>query len=256
MHKPSELGRMNFVLGRTSCGLIKRWVPMIRTIAVGLAILASWPCRAAEPPPPEAVVKVIHSACPGGVISDGAIAFGDMNADSRPDVAAIVSCKDPSDLEIMLLEGKSDGSFQLHSRSQVWTAHHRRWDGVKIENGVLIYSQGCAAACTNPWTGEFKFKKRKGDLVLIGEEHADSGDPKDSPTTGLLEHGYFYGQSINWITQEVIYWRRSETRQLEKRLKFRQTPTTFSEFSFDSETPKARELSGFINEDFELVLFQ
>lgn len=217
-------------------------------------MLISWACVAAATPL-HSIKDRIRSICPNGVIQTDGVAFGDLNADTLQDAAAIVSCKAPTELEIFLFQGTPSGQFQLMDRTQVWGAHERRWDGVKIKNGVLIYSQGCAAACNDNWNSDFKFQMRDGARVRIGEDHFGTGNPGESKN-GILEYGYSYGQSINYIAQEVLYWRHTKNRRVEKRLRFKQKPLRFSEFSFDDETPRAPELTGFIDDNFELKLLR
>jgi hypothetical protein len=201
---------------------------------------------------PKAAKDVIRFECEGAKLAIESSSKGDLNGDGIDDVAVIVKCPADFSQKIIVLLGKSNGTFKIAEESQIWLTHDRRWDKVDLGPDGLSYSQGCAAACNNPWEGEFKFKMRNGRLVLVGEDHKSSYYSYKSPKDGSIEYEYSTQTSINYLSKEVIYSGRKNQKRIEKQLKFNQSSIKFSDFSYDVSTHLAQQLNGYIDENLSL----
>lgn len=200
----------------------------------------------------KAARDAIRFACANAKIEIESAAKGDLNGDGIDDVAIVVKCPADWSQKIIVLFGDANGTFRIAEESLTWLGHDRRADSVFIKSGSLTYEQSCAAACNSPWTAIFKFKIQDDLLVLVGEDHESFGDAYTSPKDGLLAYGYSYKQSINYLSKEVMYSRKTNKKRLEKRFNFSQNLVKFSAYSQDVDTRTARELTAFIDENFKL----
>lgn len=207
----------------------------ITCFAVLLTISAS-ACRADDQRSSEAL-RSIKKICPEAPQHPMLIATGDLDGDGLPDVAAVVVCKtteygQPQDEELIVLYGQQGGSYKIAYRSEVWIWDGQREMELEIKNKVLVFSEHCAYGC-NPesWASSYKFKMRNNGLILAGEDHSStvmSGKDFEFEETS--------GNSVNYLTQKVIYWKKT-TRQgySEKRLAFKlKAPLSLSNFNLET----------------------
>ena len=165
------------------------------------------------------------------------VATGDLNGDGFSDVAAIVSCKskeygEPQDEELIVIYGSQGGSYKIAYRSEVWPWNGRSEMELEIKNKVLVFSEHCAYNC-NPesWASSYKFKMRQDKLILAGEDHSQKTlSGKD------LEFEDAYGNSVNYLSQKVIYWRKTMRQGYsEKKLSFDlKAPLVLSNFNLET----------------------
>ena len=207
--------------------------------AVLLVTISASACQADDQLPSEALGS-IKKICPEAPRHPMVVATGDLNEDGVSDVAAIVSCKstengEPQDGELIVLYGQQGGTYKIAYRSEVWD-----WQGsrrteffLKIRKNILLLTLGCAYGCS-PESGEsfsYKFKLHHNEFVLAGEDYSSS------VFTGKdLEFEETVGHSVNYLTQKVIYWKKTTSRgHSEKKLAFKlKAPLAFSSFNLDT----------------------
>lgn len=155
--------------------------------------------------------------CKGGKVL-GDVATGDLNADGVADAAFLIQCEPGSVVGVstlVVLQGGKDGKYKVLAQT-TFDQHHRRWDEVEIRNDLLIFSQGCAAACNSNWRRSFKFRFQADQMKLIGQDNIHYGMDLDSSAspTDLSEHVDNYGSSINYLTGTAMHWRKSKMRKI------------------------------------------
>jgi hypothetical protein len=176
-------------------------------------------CSAADAP--RLQLAAAELVCKGGKVL-GDIATGDLNADGVTDAAFLIQCE-PGILGVstlVVLLGGKGGNYKVLAQT-TFEQHERRWDRVKIRNSLLIFSQGCAAACNSNWGRSFKFKFQVDQMKLIGQDDIQYGMDlySSAPPTNLPEHIDNYGSSINYLTGTAIHWRESKIRKITVRRK-------------------------------------
>lgn len=208
--------------------------PIYRPILVpGFAILAtlfgSISCSAEQLPP--AALIAVKGVCPK-VTDQIESAMGDLNGDKIPDAAILLGCKSQDDQEVMILYGQHGGSYKIALRSQVWPFNGRSEIALQIRNRTLIFSEHCAFNC-NPesWSSTYKFTIRNDQLILVGEDYIStmlSGKDYEIVKTS--------GTSINYLTQKLIYWGKTDGKDYTETRNFfkLKVPLGFTDFNFEA----------------------
>ncbi|QAU33420.1 hypothetical protein [Janthinobacterium sp. 17J80-10] len=213
---------------------------MTKTITtVCFAVLVTIPasaCRADDRLPSEAL-RSVKKICPEVLRHPMVVAIGNLSGKGFQDVAAIVNCKsteygERQDEELIVLYGQQGGSYKIAYRSEVWPWNGRSEKELEIKNKILAFSEHCAYNC-NPesWASSYKFKMRNNDLILAGEDHSStfmSGKKFELEETS--------GNSVNYLTQKVIYWKKTRRQGYsEKRHAFKlKAPLSLSNFNLET----------------------
>jgi hypothetical protein len=201
-----------------------------------LVTISASACRADDQLPSEDLSS-IKKICPEALRHPMVVATGDLNEDGFPDVAAFVNCKsteygEPQDEELIVLYGQQGGPYKIAYRSEVWPWNGRSEMELEIKNKVLVFSEHCAYNC-NPesWGSSYKFKWRHNELILAGEDHSSTVlSGRD------LEFEETVGNSVNYLTQKVIYWKKTTSQgHSEKRLAFKlKAHLSLSDFNLET----------------------
>lgn len=135
--------------------------------------------------------------------------FGDLDGDGVDDFAtflgdAYYNDNGVEDLQVLVFKGRRDGRFELVTRSGAIFGHERISHALQIKRGSLYLHRDGADGCCAHGVEEFQFKRRDGQLMLIGLEsglyHPDGVD--------LPDHGY----GVNLATGQSEHWSGSDEK--------------------------------------------
>lgn len=185
-------------------------MPMNRSAIAAAMMFTAQLCSAAEES------RVLSAAgaqvCRGGQVL-GTIAMGDLTADEIADAAFLFQCEPANGVsELVVFLGSKGGHYKLLARTTL-EQHDRRWDEVKIRSGLVIFAQGCAAACNSNWNRSFKFRYQADQMRLIGQDSNHYEMDASARSTDVVEYVNSYGSSINYLTGTAIHWRKAKTRR-------------------------------------------
>jgi hypothetical protein len=206
LHAEAGLPGLSLFLGQMS---LKSSALVMAAMLLGTPL-----CSAADAPRLQSAPADL--ICKGGQVL-GDVETGDLNADGIADAAFLIQCE-PEIIGVstlVVLLGSKGGNYKVLAQT-AFDQHERRWDQVTISKGLVIFAQGCAAACNSNWRRSFKFKYQVGQMRLIGQDRIHYGMELDSsaPTTDLSEYVDNNGSSINYLTGTAIHWRESKIRKI------------------------------------------
>jgi hypothetical protein len=180
------------------------------------------------------------------------VAEGDLNNDGLDDLAAFVgdsygysTTENDNALRIAVFFGQKDGSYRLFAVSGDTYRHERATQYLGIEKQSLYLSRNGLYAGDRAWSEDFHFKVYAGELVLTSMES------KDFVIIGDMEPDD-HGKNINYMTNEVIYWRTTGGKHKEIKKKFPAVEyiklRSFDYTGYNDSLPI--ELNGYIDENF------
>jgi hypothetical protein len=132
-----------------------------------------------------------------------ATTFGDLDGDGVDDFAAFLgdaryNDDGIEDLQVLVFKGRPDGRFELVTRSGAILGNGRVSHALEIKHGSLYLHRDGSDGCCGHWVEEFQFKRRDGQLMLIGLEQGDyHPEGVDQPDEG-------YG--VNLVTGQSEHW--------------------------------------------------
>jgi hypothetical protein len=160
------------------------------------------------------------------------IAAGDLNKDGTEDLAIILgSLNFP---QIAVLYGSPSGEYKIGDLSRNFCTARYHFN-VEVKGQSLFVT---TVHSLGPSTHTYQFKSRKDRLVLIGLEESNlENDQNDG-----------YGKSVNYLTNQVIYWRMNVHKRKEIKKKIPRSPLNPLN-DFDCE--RFEEPRGWIDDDFQ-----
>jgi hypothetical protein len=166
--------------------------------------LASVACHAASPDARAAQVKAaFENVAPGRPFHADRLVFGDLDGDGIEDVATFLGDDYYNDngvenLQVLVFGGKKNGTFELIARSADFPGHERLSYALSIEHGSLFVHRDGADGCCAHSAADFQFKRRDGQLMLIGLATATfHPEGVNLPDKGV---------SINLVTAQAETW--------------------------------------------------
>jgi hypothetical protein len=210
------------------------------------ALLLTGAAAAAAPLSPR-MAEAFRKQYPDTRIVESEVAVGDLNKDGLPDFATFVGDANAhDDLPIAVFLAKADGSYALHTESGLVMGHSRSQRGLEIQKQSLFLRRSGSNGCCSDWAEKFQFRLRDGVFVLVGEDNftLPKGESDDERQT-----------SVNYLTREVLFWRKLDGKRKEKRMSFKMPEAiTLKVFSYDAHyntVPKA--LHGHFDDQLHFV---
>jgi len=190
------------------------------------ALLFASAATAATPFSPK-MAEAFHKQYPAIKIDPAEVAVGDLNKDGLADFATFAGeANGYDDLPIAVFLAKADGSYALHTESGLVMGHSRSQRSLEVQKHSLFLHRSGSNGCCSDWVEKFQFQLRDGVFVLIGEDNytLPKGDSDDVRQT-----------SVNYLTREVLYWRKLHGKRKEKRLSFKMPALmTLKAFEYDT----------------------
>jgi hypothetical protein len=193
------------------------------------------------------MAEAFHRQYPTVKIDPAEVAVGDLNKDGLADFATFVGDANAhDDLPIAVFLAKADGSYALHTESGLVMGHSRSQRSLEIQKQSLFLRRSGSNGCCSDWAEKFQFRLRDGVFVLVGEDNftLPKGESDDERQT-----------SVNYLTREVLFWRKLDGKRKEKRMSFKMPEAiTLKVFSYDTHyntVPKA--LHGHFDDQLKFV---
>lgn len=196
---------------------------------------------------PTQISKAVQQHFPG--IDNELVAVGDLNQDGLIDFAVITADKKLEDhSRVVVMLATSATEFKRYAISGLIPDSPRRSPGnyLEFKKDSLFLRRTGSNGAPSDWLEAFQFKFRDQALVLIGEESATLGKGEQA------DHAD--GKSINYLSNQVIFWRTDGTKRKELGKKFTAAPLTKLE-QFDHskhEQQKTKILRSYLDENFQL----
>lgn len=196
--------------------------------------------------------ETLSTLCPGAYPVKDTSRQADLDGDGIADISVLVECPAGSDRRLVVLKGSANGTLHLLAQSATWPTDPNRWDGLVVQNDVLIYQQGCNASCSEPTSLDYKFRYSKGSLVLIGQEQRHMWRDTENGKEIQVDTGV----SVNYLSRRVIYFGNRGAKHFKHALSFGLLPLVplsgFDADKIDEQHRQVRALSGYV--DANLVL--
>ena len=172
-------------------------------------------------------------------------ACGDLNNDGIDDWALVligerVNVQNNETLAVLF--GNPDGTFSVPAVSDEFCHVHYHYN-MSIEQNILSV-QGFPNLHGSSYTLVFKYNTQLGNIVLVGEEHIEGDDERNS----------LYGASADYLNQEIIYFRteNNKHKEVKKQLKKRNL-IGLQGFSCETYNENFQELYFYIDENFNFI---
>lgn len=220
-----------------------------------------------DPKFPKQALDKIHDLYPQVKIHPGCWEKGNLTDDAIEDIVVQINCferdyeseNNDSLAKIIILQGQFDSEYRVVSQSLRWLPPNHTSESLVIKDKSLFISINSSGA-NNQTLETYQFKRYGDDFLLIGSKvahawyNADLGEPSKPIGNYKANFNEASGNSVNYLTHEMIYWKKTDQKYAEKKIKY-VSEKQFKLQQFNSEQISDRIANYFGIDEFRTVMW-